>query len=50
MFEVAAYILVFMGAIGGLGFWIIRARSAMKQAGLDNPNDESNFGPPSSMS
>lgn len=50
MFEVAVYILLFMGAVGGLGFWILRARSAMKQVGSNNTNDESNFGPPSSMS
>ncbi len=49
MFEAAIYVILFVGAIGGLGFWIVRARGAMKQAGLDNPNDESNFGPPSSM-
>ena len=50
MFEVALYGIVFFGIVGGLGYWIMRARSAMKSAGLQNPNDESNFGPPSSMS
>jgi hypothetical protein len=47
--ELLIYILLLLAVIGGLGFWIFKARSAMKSAGQHRINNDQNFPPPSAM-